>query len=246
MDTLVLATVGIAFLAGGIVKGVIGLGLPLTSVAVMSTVLDLRTAVPLLVVPVTVTNIWQALRGGHLRPLLARYWPMLVAAAIGVWAGTLALYRVDPALLLVLLGLVVCGYTLIDLFAMRIAFSPRRVPLVSPLVGLASGLLSGTTGSLGLPAVIYLQGLGLAKDVLVQAMGIQFFTTGAVWTLALLDQRGITDDNLPVSALALVPAAIGMVAGQWLRRRLSPERFRFWLFVFLFVVGLNLIRKGMF
>lgn len=246
MDPFILATVGIAFLLGGVVKGVIGLGLPLTSVAVMSTVLDLRVAIPLLVIPVTVTNVWQALRGGRLIELLALYWPMLVAAAIGVWVGTLALYRVDPSLLLVLLGVVVCGYALINLIAVEIAFSPRHVRVVSPMVGLVSGLLSGTTGSLGLPIVIYLQGLGLAKDVLVQAMGIQFFTTGVVWTAALFDQRGINAGNLPISALALVPAVAGMIAGQWLRERLSPERFRFWLFVFLFAVGLNLIRKGLF
>lgn len=244
MDAFSIAVVFAAFLAGGVVKGVLGLGLPLAAVAVMSSVLPLRVAIPLLLVPVLVTNAAQAVRGGHLEELLRRYWSMLLMSGVGVWLGTMALYRVDPAFLLVILGGVVCAYTSINLFAMRFSVSERTVPTVSPAVGLVSGLLSGTTGSLGVPIVIYLQALGLQKDLFVQALGIAFLLTGLVWTAALVAQGGLTMTNVPVSAAALVPAAAGMWAGRRLRDRLSQERFRTGLLIFLFLTGLNLIRKG--
>jgi uncharacterized protein len=245
VDAFSIAVVLVAFLAGGVVKGVLGLGLPLAAVAVMSSALPLRVAIPLLLVPVLVTNVMQAVVGGRMLEILRRYWSMLLMSALGVWLGTMALYRVDPAYLLVTLGIVVCAYTSINLFALRVSFSERNIPTVGPAVGLVSGLLSGTTGSLGVPIVIYLQALGLQKDVFVQALGIAFLLTGLVWMAALIAQGGLTMTNVPVSALALVPAIAGMWAGRWLRDRLSQERFRTGLLVFLFLAGLNLIRKGL-
>jgi len=246
VDDFTLITVATAFLLGGVVKGVLGLGLPLTAVAIMGSVLDLRIAVPLVVIPITVTNLFQAFRGDNMKAILRRYWAMLSASALGVWFGTYAFYRVDTSFLLIALGLVVCTYTLFNLFAVRIHLSEATIPLWSPLIGALSGVLSGTTGSLGVPIAIYLQALGLSKDMFVQAIGIQFLITGTMWMVALIQQGGLNATNLPVSALALIPAAVGMAAGAWLRQRIAEEQFRTALFVLLLLVGLNLIRKGMF
>lgn len=246
MDTLTIALIAAAFLIGGGVKGLLGLGLPLTAVALMSTFLDMRVAIPLLVIPVIVTNIWQAFRGDEMAAILRRFWPLFGASCIGIWLGTVALFRVDPSFLVVTLGVVVCLFTMINLFALRVTVSERSIPVLSPAVGLFSGVLSGSTGSLGAPVVIYFQALGLAKDTFVQALGLQFLISATVWIAALIGQGALHRPGAVISAFAVIPAAAGMMAGQWLRGRLSPERFRTGVFVFLFLIGLNLIRKGLF
>jgi len=222
------------------------MGLPLTSIALMTTVLDLRLAVPLLVVPIIATNIMQAFRGGRFLELLRRYWLMLVTAAFGVWAGTAALYRIELSYLLITLGVVVAGYSLINLSALRLSVSEKSIPVLSPIVGFLSGILAGTTGSVGVPVAIYYQALGMAKDVFVQAVGVQFLITGSVLALALTYEGGLNAEILPVSTLAIVPAFLGMAAGQWVRDKVSEDRFRTWLWVFMVVIGLNLVRKGLF
>lgn len=246
MDALTIALICATFLIGGGVKGMLGLGLPLTAVALMSTFLDLRVAIPLLVIPVIVTNIWQAFRGDQMAAILRRYWPLFGCSCIGIWLGTVALFRIDPAILITTLGVVVCVFTVINLFALRLTVPARGMAFLSPAVGLFSGVLSGTTGSLGAPVVMYFQALGLPKDTFVQALGLQFLITAAVWMVALVEQGALKGPGFAISALAVAPAAAGMVAGQWLRDRLSQERFSTWVYAFLFLVGLNLIRKGMF
>ena len=57
MELFFLLTVTLAFFFGGIVKGVVGMGLPLVALALMTTVLDLKTAVSLVVFPIIITNI---------------------------------------------------------------------------------------------------------------------------------------------------------------------------------------------
>lgn len=242
---MLLAVAG-AFFCGGFVKGMIGMGLPLTSIALMTTVVDLRLAVPLLVVPILATNVAQAVRGGRFQELLRLYWPMLVAAAVGVWAGAAMLYRLELSYLLITLGLVVAAYSLLNLSALRLRISDRSMPVLSPVVGFLSGLLAGTTGSVGVPVAIYYQALGMAKEVFVQAIGIQFLITGSLMAVALVYEGGLNAETLPVSALGLVPAFLGMAVGQQVRDRVSEDRFRTWIWLFMLVVGLNLIRKGLF
>ena len=53
------------FVLGGIVKGVVGIGLPLVLIPLLTPVLDMPVAVALLTVPMIATNIGQAAEGGH-------------------------------------------------------------------------------------------------------------------------------------------------------------------------------------
>jgi hypothetical protein len=144
------------------------------------------------------------------------------------------------------LGLVVVAYSLINLFSVRLSISEKTIPIVSPLVGLVSGLLAGTTGSLGVPVMIYYQALGMVKDVFVQAVGVNFLFTSSLLALALIYEDGLNAETLPLTVLAIVPAFIGMYTGQLARNRVSEDRFRTCLWIFLLLIGANLIRKGVF
>lgn len=246
MDLLVLVTVGVAFLCGGVVKGMIGIGLPLTAIALMTQIIDLRVAIPLLVVPIVATNIVQAMRGGRFYQLLTEYWVLLTTTCLSTFLGAYILYRVDVGYLQATLGVIVAIYALINLLAIRITVRQEARLYLSPLLGIGTGILAGTTGTIGVPLVIYFQALGLTKSIFVQAIGIQFMIAGSFLTFALWREGGVTMDNMPISAAAMVPALLGMYLGEKLRNRFSEELFRNGVFVFLILVGLNLIRKGIF
>ena len=61
--TIIIA-VGV-FIIAGTVKGVIGLGLPAISLALLTAAIDLPSAMSLMLVPSLITNIWQAVVGGE-------------------------------------------------------------------------------------------------------------------------------------------------------------------------------------
>ena len=86
----------------------------------------------------------------------------------------------------------------------------------------------------------------MVKDVFVQAVGVQFLITGSILAAALTYAGGLNLETLPVSALAMVPTFLGMAAGFWIRDKVSEDKFRAALWIFMFVIGLNLIRKGLF
>lgn len=236
-DIAVLAPVAAVFFLAGAVKGVIGLGLPTVSLALLTLALDLPTAMALLLVPSFVTNLWQGLVGGHLGPLLRRLWPFLTLAVLTVGLGGGALAAVDLTVLVAVLGGLLIAYGASGLAGWRPSIGPRRERWAGPLIGVVNGTLTGMTGSFVVPGVMYLQALGLPRDALVQAMGILFTLSTAALALSLQGQRLISVEVAGLSALALVPAMAGMGFGQAVRRYLSEAHFRRVFFAALLVLG---------
>jgi len=84
-----LALIAAIFLLAGFVKGVIGMGLPTVAVGVLGLLMSPSQAAAVLILPSLVTNIWQAVAGGHFKDVARRLWPMLVAVCIGTYAAAL-------------------------------------------------------------------------------------------------------------------------------------------------------------
>jgi uncharacterized membrane protein YfcA len=242
---MTVAIVAVAFFAGGAVKGVIGMGLPTVAIAILSAVLGVREAVPLLVVPAFLTNVWQGLYGGQLGYLMKRLWLLYALSCAGVGLGSFVFIVVDPGLLNAVLGAMLGLYALIGLSQIRFHAPASKEPYLTPLVGLINGVVSGATGSMAIPSVPYMQALGLDKDALVQAMGILFATSTLALGIALAGHRAFALDAFMLSSAALVPTMIGMYLGQFWRARISSETFRRWLLVCLLVLGVQLVWKGL-
>ena len=86
---LIVAT--LTFLLAGVVKGVIGLGLPTVSMGLLSLVMPPAKAASLLIVPSFVTNIWQLAAGSNFGRLARRLWPMLAGVVLGAHLASRAL-----------------------------------------------------------------------------------------------------------------------------------------------------------
>ena len=87
MDGLSIAIVMLTFLLAGGVKGVVGLGLPTVSVALLSVAFGIEAALPLLVIPSFVTNVWQGAVGGHALALFRRFALALAIIPVATWIG---------------------------------------------------------------------------------------------------------------------------------------------------------------
>lgn len=243
-EPIILMTVLCTFLLAGTVKGIIGLGLPTVSLGLLTAALDLPTAMALLLVPSFVTNLWQALVGGNGVEILRRIWPFLLMASVTVWIGASALTRVDLALLSALLGALLVAYSVISLGGIKLAISPHQEIWAGPLIGTANGVLTGMTGSFVVPGVMFLQAIGLPRDRLIQAMGMLFTASTVALALALKGNSLLTSEQVWLSTIALLPALVGMMLGQSVRRRLSESAFRRVFFIALLLLGAYIIANA--
>lgn len=237
IDPITHVIIAATFLLAGTVKGVLGLGLPTVSLALLTVATDLPTAMVLLLVPSLVTNLWQAFIGGEFVALVTRLWAFLLVATVMIWVGGMLFVHVELGYLSSLLGLLLMIYASISLAGYRFRITPQYESWAGPLVGVLNGFFTGLTGSFVVPGVMYLQSIGLTRSQLIQSMGILF----TVSTLALgftLHGNSLLPSELGIaSSMGLVPAIVGMIVGRRIRNRMSEATFRRIFFGALFILG---------
>jgi uncharacterized protein len=234
---LLIATV---FALAGFVKGVIGLGLPTVSMGLLAVAMTPLQALTIVVVPAIVTNLWQTFAGPHLREILRRLWPLLLGTVVAiVWSGALMAGRYARYGTIVL-GLLLVVYALLGLTHLQFRTAPRDEKWVGGIVGVLTGVIAAATGVQVIPSMPFLQSIGMEKDELVQALGV-FFTAATLAQAFNLTGAGLLDASTALPGLvAMATAFAGMFAGQAVRQRMDPAKFRRWFLIAMLVLGVYL------
>jgi uncharacterized membrane protein YfcA len=233
----VLAFAILTFLFAGFVKGVIGMGLPTIAMAFLTLALPPAEAASLLIVPSLVTNVWQMVTGSHLAPLIRRLWLMVAGIIFGSLAGIGIMAHGETGDVIIFLGLALMVYALLGLAHLRFSIPTRHECWLAPLVGGATGLVSAATGVFAIPSVPYLGSLGLEKDELIQALGLSFTTSTVALGAVLMKNASFHGVTILLSCAALVPALLGMVLGNRIRRRVREQMFRRVFYLGLLLLG---------
>lgn len=232
-----LVFVSLVFLLAGCIKGVVGMGLPTVAMGLLAQRMPPPEAAALLLIPSLATNLWQAFAGPDLARLIRRLWPMLAGVTLGTLLGMGWMVKGHDALANGSLGAVLILYGLSGLTAWKPRLATRQEPWAGPLVGVLTGLMTGATGVFVLPAVPYLQALGLDKERLIQALGLSFGVSTVALAVGLWQHDALQSTQAGLSLVLLMPTLLGLGLGQWLRRRLSETRFRRLFFSGLILLG---------
>lgn len=236
-----LAAIALVFVLAGGVKGIVGLGLPTLSMALLALWMPPTQAAALLIVPSFATNVWQMRPFGTLAPLLRRLWPLQLGVCLGTWVAAQAIGPASGPWAEGGLGAALVAYG-----GWGLAGAQARVPRaaerwVAPLVGAITGGVTAATGVFVVPAVPYLQSLGLSRDDLVQAMGLSFTVSTIALGATLAAAGHWSGATAGLSLAMLLPALLGMALGQALRRRLAPAVFRACFLGSLVALGLYML-----
>ncbi len=232
-----LAAATAVFLLAGLVKGVIGLGLPTLSMALLALWMRPVEAAALLIVPSFVTNVWQLRPWSTLWPSLRQLAGLQVGIVMGTLGGLVVFGVPAGTWSHALLGVALLAYAAWGLSGKAWYLGPRAARWLGPLAGMLTGVVTALTGVFVVPAVPYLQALGLQRDALIQAMGLSFTTATVGLAIGLAGTGGYAMADLPLSIAMLLPALLGMTVGQWLRERLPLAVFRRCFFLGLGLLG---------
>jgi uncharacterized membrane protein YfcA len=249
MGPAVIAFVSSIFVLAGFVKGVVGVGLPTIAMGLLATVMTPAQAAALLTVPSFITNVWQAV-GPQSIPLLHRLWPMLAGICVGTWAmrawaGAGLLTAADGIYASIGLGAVLVTYAVLGLSKVAFVVPVQLERWLSPLIGALTGAVTAVTGVYMIPSAPYLQAIGLEKDELVQSMGLSFTVSTLALAVLLMHDGALPTSVAGISLLALAPALLGMVLGQWVRARVRPDMFRTRFFLASLLLGAHLVLRAL-
>ncbi|MEO1549322.1 MAG: sulfite exporter TauE/SafE family protein [Pseudomonadota bacterium] len=254
MDALVsqygVLVVGLAFgvmAFGGFTKGAVGFALPTIAMSGIGSLMSVELALAALILPSLVTNIQQALRQGWeaARATVHKYWRLSVIMLVMIALAAQLVVVLPDRALFGILGAMVTALGTVQLIGWRPNIPPAQRRRAELLAGGIGGVFGGLVGVWGPPIQLYLLALETPKQEMVRAQGI-FFLAGSVVLLVSHLYSGVLNGvSLPFSSWLILPAWIGLIAGQRVQDRLPQERFRRLTLIVLILAGLNLLRRAL-
>jgi len=242
--TIVIAIGALAI--GGLSKGVLGVGLPMVATPILSIFAPIPDVVAVTYFPILATNLYQALAGGHLTIMAKRFAPMMLVTVMATPVGTFSLVRLSPGTVSILLGLAVAFFAAASLARPTLRVNPRWERPISIAAGAIGGFFGGMV-LIGGPAVIMLMvALHLKKEEFIGAMGLVYLSMLVPAGVSLVGFGVLRTEHVIPGLISLIPVVAALALGQWVRGRIDEDRFRKVLLVSMVVIGLNLIRRGIF
>jgi uncharacterized protein len=237
--------VGIALLVAAFVKGATGLGFPLIATPTVALLLDIRTAITILILPNLFMDSAQVMRGGFPYDVFRRFANLIAPTIIGVFLGTMVLVKLPLWVLNFCLGVMVLVFVSANMLKLSFSVSDRAEKILSPLFGFLSGFLNGMTNAAGPTLAIYLYSLKLEKRAFVKSIATVFVLTKISQLVAISTWNLFNWETISLSIQVLLFTLAGFYAGIKAQDRVNQQTFNRGLLVLLFLIGLILIGRAL-
>lgn len=236
----------VAFFTAGTVKGVIGMGMPTIALGFMTLVLDPRLAISIIIVPMVILNIWQVWRSGETKQALLRYLPfaMSLIAFVAIFMAWSATFSTQ--VIYIFMGISILIFVAINATNLPFSIPDNRNTAAQIGFGSIAGIIGGVSALWAPPMAIYLTARKVDKDEFVRATGLLIFLGCLPLVLGHAAKGALTLPVFVTAMAMLVPSFVGFSVGEFLRSRISEKAFRGVLLIAFLLMGLNLIRRGLF
>tara|TARA_B100000963_G_C22537590_1_gene630558 strand:+ start:296 stop:1036 length:741 start_codon:yes stop_codon:yes gene_type:complete len=234
------------FLIAGIIKGSIGMGLPLVSITLLSFYTSPRLAMMLIIVPTLITNFLQFYRSVDRVSMVLSNKFLLVSLFIFTFTFSLLSLSLEQKTLSFLLGLIILIFVIYRWSGFSPSFEMRTDKILQVGSGAIIGLAAGFT-HVWAPTIAVLLVIKKAnKEQFIALTGLFIFvgSTGLFFTHYLFDL--LDRQNLIFSTLMILPSIIGFLIGERIRSLISEKLFETLLMFFLLIASTNLFYKSNF
>lgn len=238
------AAVVCSLIVAGLLKGTIGVGMPVVALPLLSLFIDIKAAAMLLSIPLILSNLPQALEGGKTGRCLVQLMPVIVGMIPGLLLGVRVLLALDANAAKIIAGLVLMGVGGVTLLAPKLQLQPRLVLPVGITFGFFGGILGGLAAMAGPLVFIFLLAKGLRGKAFTKEASLYLVVSAGVLAILLAASREFSWLDVAVSTAATLPVVLGMYVGQHVRDKIAPDTFRKLVLIAVIAAGAELLRHG--
>ncbi|HKW91076.1 MAG TPA: sulfite exporter TauE/SafE family protein [Methylomirabilota bacterium] len=235
----------VVVLAAALIKGAIGFGFPSLATPLLSLVVDVKTAVVVLILPNIVMDGIQFVRRGTPLATARRFSLLLAAGSVGVVLGTRVLTLLSARAATLTLGVFVLLFVALNATGLSPKVPPQWEGWLSPVAGFVAGVVGGVTNSPATPLVLYFHAIGLSKHEFVSSLAFTFILYKVV-QLGAVTWYGLLPWSLLWISLGLIAIGLGgFLLGLRVQDRLDERAFNRAVLVFLGVLGAWLLVRNL-
>ena len=231
----------LALVFAGTAKGLIGVGMPIVAMPLVSHVIDLPAAVALLSIPLVLSNLRQAVEGGGTLAALRQMAPLLLGFCLGIVVGVKVLMSLDASWLKPVVG---CALLLAGITAVakpELTLSPREERVVAPIAGALGGIFGGLAALSGPIVFVYLLATSRDKNLFVKHASLYLVFASTVLLLVMSSHADVSLADAGISLASALPVLAGMALGSKVRPYVSIRLFRLLILLVVFASAADLI-----
>jgi len=239
-DGLILLAVVAVMLFAGLVHGTLGLGFPMVATPILATMMDVRSAILVTLLPTMAVNIASIASNRAALASTRPFVPLVGFCLLGSIAGATILAITDPAPFRIVLAGLILLYLWSNLRISR-QWLQHNPLLAMAGFGISAGLAAGTTNVMVAVLIIYFLSMDTARTTMVPTLNACFLV-GKASQILVLAIAGFVGFRLMLETTPLALAAIAaLLVGQRLQPRIQVSTYQSILRKLLLLLAIILI-----
>ena len=235
---LMIASIMLALVLSGSVKGVFGIGFPVVAMAILPLFITPISAITVIALPIVVTNIQQLFSEKEWRHIIIKYRYMALFMLLASFLSSQILTQISVDLITAIIGFALALFAIYSLFNFTLPITTHSSWQI--IAGASSGLLSGMTG-IQSTAIIYFASLDISRDEFVGAVGYIFLVGGLGLSIGLINNNLLNSSTVILSLFGVLFSVVGFKLGSLLRPYIHSELFKKLLFLLMLIIGMKQI-----
>ena len=241
-DPTIILIIILAVLAGGLIKGTLGFGMPMVALPIIAFTIPATTAMILLCAPIFLTNFLQIKFREGISSY--RFLPMFLFLVIGLIIGARLILEINLNTITQIIALSIIFAALVNCFGFKITnINDTHEKIITSIIGFGSGILGGLSTFYGPPMLAYIVAVDLPKEKFVRTVSTMYFIGSFPLYGSLIYYGFATKEDLLFSILLIIPAFFGQQIGTRIRDKINQKQFRISILVTLIILGISLFIK---
>ena len=244
----IIAAVVCSLIVAGLLKGIIGVGMPVVALPLLSLFIDIKSAVMLLSMPLIFSNVPQALEGGKTGRCLMQLTPVILGVISRPlpWSSSPVGARRERCR----------DYRRPRGYGCRRRHAARAEAAASVSLGFTNRhhirIFRRDSGSHRSDAGTACFHISACKGTARKGVHkrkhrcISSFFSAGLLAILLTASRQFNWLDISVSTAAMLPVVLGMYVGQHMRDKIAPETFERLVLIAVIAAGAELLRHGFF
>ena len=241
-DPSIVLVIILAVLAGGLVKGTLGFGMPMVALPIIAFIIPPTTAMILLCAPIFLTNFLQIKFKEGVSSY--RFLPMFLSLVVGLIIGARLILEIDINTITQIIAVSIIFAALVNCFGFKINnIKQNYEKIITTIIGFGSGILGGLSTFYGPPMLAYLVAVDLPKEKFVRTVSTMYFIGSFPLYGSLIYYGFATKEDLIFSLILIIPAFISQQIGTKIRDKINHKQFRNLVIFTLIILGISLFLK---